>query len=68
VMIAQEAGGLVTDFAGGEFDIASRQVLATNGSIHAALIQEFAEIFAGRGLQPLPSPVEYAHHPTSSKP
>jgi len=68
VLIGQEAGGTVTDFAGGEFDIASRQVLATNGLIHASMIQEFAEIFAGRGLAPLPSPVEYARAPASSKP
>jgi len=68
VLIGQEAGGTVTDFAGGEFDIASRQVLATNGLIHASMIQEFAEIFAGRGLAPLPSPVEYARALASSKP
>ena len=68
VLIAQEAGGTVTDFAGGEFDIASRQVLATNSRIHSALMQEFAEIFAGRGLEPLPGPVEYARDPAKAKP
>ena len=67
VLIAQEAGGTVTDFAGGEFDIASRQVLATNGLIHSALMHEFAEIFAGRGLDPLPSPVEYAREQAKAK-
>ena len=67
VLIAQEAGGTVTDFAGGEFDIASRQVLATNTLIHPALLKEFAEIFAGRGLEPLPSPVEYARDPADSR-
>ena len=60
VLIAQEAGGIVSDFAGGPFDIASREVFATNGLVHDALKREFAEIFAGRGLEPLPSPVEYA--------
>jgi myo-inositol-1(or 4)-monophosphatase len=68
VLIAQEAGGTVTDFAGGEFDISSRQVLATNGLIHSSMVQEFAEIFAGRGLEPLPRPVEYAGAPAHSKP
>jgi myo-inositol-1(or 4)-monophosphatase len=68
VLIVQEAGGTVTDFAGGEFDISSRQVLATNGLIHSSMVQEFAEIFAGRGLEPLPSPVEYARAPANSKP
>jgi hypothetical protein len=28
--------------------------------VHDALLHEFAEIFAGRGLEELPSPVEYA--------
>ena len=60
VLIAEEAGGKVTDFAGGHFDIASREVFATNGLVHEVLKQEFAEIFAGRGLEPLPSPLEYA--------
>jgi myo-inositol-1(or 4)-monophosphatase len=68
VLIAQEAGGTVTDFAGGEFDISSRQVLATNGLIHASMVEEFAEIFLGRGLEPLPSPVEYTRVPADSKP
>lgn len=67
VLIVQEAGGVVTDFSGGEFDIASRQVLATNGLIHAELLQEFSEILAGRGLEPLPSPVEYAREEANSK-
>jgi myo-inositol-1(or 4)-monophosphatase len=56
---------MVTDFAGGEFDIASRQVLATNSLIHSALVHEFAEIFAGRGLEPLPSPGEYTRDPAN---
>jgi myo-inositol-1(or 4)-monophosphatase len=68
VLIAQEAGGMVTDFAGGEFDIASRQVLATNSLIHSALVHEFAEIFAGRGLEPLPSPGEYTRDPANQTP
>jgi myo-inositol-1(or 4)-monophosphatase len=60
VLIVEEAGGRVTDFSGGEFQIASRETLATNGLVHDALIHEFQEIFAGRGLEPLPSPVTYA--------
>jgi hypothetical protein len=28
--------------------------------IHDALLHEFAEIFAGRGLEPLPDPRQYA--------
>jgi myo-inositol-1(or 4)-monophosphatase len=60
VLILEEAGGRVTDFSGGEFQIASRETLASNGLVHAALLHEFQEIFAGRGLEDLPSPVAYA--------
>jgi myo-inositol-1(or 4)-monophosphatase len=60
VLIVQEAGGKVTDFSGGEFQIASRETLATNGLVHDALIREFEEIMAGRGLEELPSPVAFA--------
>jgi myo-inositol-1(or 4)-monophosphatase len=60
VLIAEEAGATVTDFSGGEFQIASRETVATNGLVHDALLHEFSEIFAGRGLEELPSPVGYA--------
>jgi myo-inositol-1(or 4)-monophosphatase len=62
VLIVEEAGGKVSDFSGGEFQIASRETLATNGLIHEALLHEFQEIFAGRGLEELPSPVTYAQN------
>jgi myo-inositol-1(or 4)-monophosphatase len=60
VLIVEEAGGKVSDFSGGEFQIASRETLATNGLIHQALLHEFQQILAGRGLEELPSPVTYA--------
>ena len=60
VLIVQEAGGKVTDFAGGDFEIASRETLATNGLVHDALMHEFKEIFAGRGLEELPGPAAFA--------
>ena len=60
VLIVQEAGGTVTNMSGGPFQIDSRETLASNGLIHEALRQEFQEIFGGRGLEALPSPVEYA--------
>jgi hypothetical protein len=34
--------------------------LATNGLIHDELLHEFQQIFKGRDLEELPSPVEYA--------
>lgn len=60
VLIVEEAGGRVTDFSGRPFQIASRETLASNGLVHDALIAEFQAIFAGRGLEELPSPVTYA--------
>src|SRR6478736_3254572 len=60
VLIVEEAGGRVTDFAGGPFPVDSRETLASNGLVHDALMHEFAEIFAGRGLEPLPDPREFA--------
>ena len=62
VLIAEEAGARITDFSGGPFQLDSRETLASNGLVHDALLHEFQEIFAGRGLQELPSPVEYAKH------
>jgi myo-inositol-1(or 4)-monophosphatase len=56
VLIVQEAGGVVTRFDGSPFELDSRETLASNGLIHRALLQEFAEIFAGRGLETLPDP------------
>jgi myo-inositol-1(or 4)-monophosphatase len=62
VLIVEEAGGRVTDFSGGPFQIASRETLASNGLVHKELLAEFQAIFAGRDLETPPSPVEYAHN------
>ena len=59
----EEAGGLVSDFRGGRFELQSRETLASNGLIHDELIGEFQAIFEGRGLEPLPDPREYAAKP-----
>jgi myo-inositol-1(or 4)-monophosphatase len=58
-LIVQEAGGKVSDFSGGPFQIASREVLASNGKIHEALLKEMQAIMAGR-VEGIPDPVEYA--------
>jgi myo-inositol-1(or 4)-monophosphatase len=60
VLIVEEAGGKVTRFDGSPFELNSRETLASNGLLHDALRVEFKEIFAGRGLEPLPDPREYA--------
>ena len=59
VLIVEEAGGKVTRFDGSAFELNSRETLASNGLVHEALLQEFQEIFGGRGLEALPDPREY---------
>jgi myo-inositol-1(or 4)-monophosphatase len=59
VLIVEEAGGKVTRFDGSPFEIDSRETVASNGLIHDALLREFDEIFAGRGLEALPDPRGY---------
>ena len=59
VLIVEEAGGRVTRFDGSGFEIGSRETLASNGAIHEALLREFADIFAGRGLEGLADPRVY---------
>ena len=55
VLLVAEAGGKVTRFDGTPFRLDSREVLGSNGLIHDELIGNFEEIFAGRGLEELPS-------------
>ena len=59
VLLVEESGGRVTRFDGAPFRLDSREVLASNRLIHDELIQNFEEIFAGRGLEELPSVPEY---------
>jgi myo-inositol-1(or 4)-monophosphatase len=59
VLIVEEAGGKVSDFRGGPFQLNSRETLASNGIVHQALLGEFEQIFTGRGLEALPDPREY---------
>jgi myo-inositol-1(or 4)-monophosphatase len=54
VLILQEAGGIVTDFKGGPFQLHGRETLASNGLVHPALLAEFEQIFSGQDLEPLP--------------
>jgi myo-inositol-1(or 4)-monophosphatase len=59
VLITQEAGGKVTDFRGNPFQLNSRETVASNKLVHGALLNEFEQIFSGRGLEPLPGVQEY---------
>jgi myo-inositol-1(or 4)-monophosphatase len=60
ILLVEEAGGQVTDFAGGAFHLDSREVLASNGLIHAEMVALFKDMFAGRNLSPIPTPQEFA--------
>ena len=59
VLLVEEAGGRVTDFHGGPFQLNSRETVASNRVIHGELLHEFEQIFAGRDLEPLADPREY---------
>ncbi len=60
ILLVEEAGGRVTDFAGGRFQLKSEEILASNGLIHEELIGLFGDMFAGRNLAPIPTPEEFA--------
>src|SRR5436305_7742914 len=57
VLLVEEAGGKVTNFSGGSFNINSREVLGSNTLLHSELLQEFQAIIAGR-VEGLPSVAE----------
>jgi len=60
ILLVEEAGGAITDFAGGAFQLNSREVLASNGRIHAEMVSLFKDMFAGRDLAAIPTPREFA--------
>jgi myo-inositol-1(or 4)-monophosphatase len=60
VLLVKEAGGRVTDFAGGPFQLNSNETLASNGLIHDELSELFSDMFAGRNLSPIPTPEQFA--------
>ena len=59
-LLVEEAGGTVTHFDGSRVTLDSREVLATNGLIAAEMQHLFADMFAGRNLEPIPTPAEFA--------
>jgi myo-inositol-1(or 4)-monophosphatase len=64
-LLVEEAGGTITHFDGGKFTLDSREVLATNGQIHAEMMELFANMFAGKKLEPIPTPAEFAARRTA---
>jgi myo-inositol-1(or 4)-monophosphatase len=59
-LLVEEAGGRISNFAGGSFLLDSREVLASNALIHDELVGLFQNMFAGRDLSPIPTPREFA--------
>jgi myo-inositol-1(or 4)-monophosphatase len=58
-LMVEEAGGTVTHFDGGKFTLDSREVLATNGLIFDEMKDLFRTMFAGKDLEPIPTPAEF---------
>lgn len=59
-LLVLEAGGTMTTFEGGPFQLNSREILATNGHIQQEVTSLFQDMFAGRNLDPIPTPEEFA--------
>jgi myo-inositol-1(or 4)-monophosphatase len=59
-LLVEEAGGKITHFDGGKFTLDSREVFASNGLIHAEMQVLFEDMFAGRNLERIPTPAEFA--------
>ena len=59
-LLVEEAGGRMTGFSGNPFCLDSREVLASNGKIHGELLRLFEQMFAGRDLDPILTPREFA--------
>ena len=59
-LLVEEAGGSVTHMDGSRFTLDSREVLATNGLIAPEMQALFVDLFAGRNLEPIPTPAEFA--------
>ena len=66
ILLVDEAGGRVTDFAGSRCRLDSREVLASNGLIHGEMVSLFIDMFAGIDLAPIPTPREFAQNRASA--
>jgi len=60
VLLVREAGGTVTHFDKSAFTLDSREVFATNGLLLDEVSHVFTEMFAGRDLEQIPTPAEFA--------
>ncbi len=60
ILLVEETGGSVTDFSGGKYELAAHELLASNGHFQKEMINLFEDMFAGRNLEPIPTPREFA--------
>jgi myo-inositol-1(or 4)-monophosphatase len=66
-LLVEEAGGTVTHFDGSPFTLDSREVLATNGRVKGEMVHLFTEMFAGREIDRIPTPAEFAARRMAAK-
>lgn len=48
-LLVEEAGGRVTDFGGGPFDVFGRQIVASNGALHPRILEVLGDVTRGAG-------------------
>lgn len=54
ILLVREAGGTCTDMNGGPLHLRGPHILVDNTAVHPAMLEIFAEIFAGRYRFPIP--------------
>jgi myo-inositol-1(or 4)-monophosphatase len=59
-LLVVEAGGAMLRFDGTPFRLDSQEVMATNGHITGEILGFFEDMFAGRGIEAVPTPAEFA--------
>lgn len=60
ILLVLEAGGAVTRFDGAPFRLDSAEILATNGLLTPEMTGFFEDMFAGRNIQAVATPAEFA--------
>jgi myo-inositol-1(or 4)-monophosphatase len=59
-LLVVEAGGEMLRFDRTPFRLDSQEVMATNGLLTGEILGFFEDMFAGRGIEPVPTPAEFA--------
>jgi myo-inositol-1(or 4)-monophosphatase len=59
-LLVLESGGAMVRFDGTPFRLDSQEVLATNGLVTDEILGFFVDMFAGRGIEAVPTPAEFA--------